>query len=243
MITIIITILIHPINAQSEEVHLQKQLEIQYTNPHRLVKNPWNPNEVDPINQDKIVESLRRLPFFKPVICRELPDGQLEILGGEHRVQAAMTLEMEQVPYINLGLLDDTTAKKIGLLDNGRYGEDNPQKMAELLSEIGSLDELLDILDIDEAEMSSYFEHAAISDDEFDSLLDDEKDERTEVDLASAVSAVQTHTIIRFKLTVEDAATVGELIKKTKSAQGFTDSDALSNDGNALMHLLGGLRV
>ena len=234
--------LIHPINIFLEEVHLPKSLQIDYLDPTRLSKNPWNPNEVDPINQDKIKASLQKIGFFKPILCRELEDGSLEIIGGEHRVEAAIDLEYQTVPVINLGKVSDADAKKMVLLDNGRYGEDNPEKMAELLSDLGSAEELLSILAIDEAQLSSYFEHATFSDDDFDGLFDDEEEKsHKEVDLAPAVSSLQTHAILRFKVRVEDAQMINEILSKIKSTQGFTAGDSMSNDGDALVHLIGGV--
>lgn len=216
------------------------QLKINYLNPKSLKKNPWNPNEVDPINQDKIVESLRTVKFFKPILCRELPNGDLEILGGEHRVDASVTLGLPEVPVINLGRITDAEAKKIGLLDNGRYGHDNHEKMAALLSDsdLGTAEELLSILAIDAAELSTYFEHETLSAADFAMLDEREDDAPREMNLAGAVSDIQTHAILRYKVTVEDAATINDLLAKVKSVQGFVDSDDLSNSGNALVHVL-----
>ena len=51
---------------------------------------------------------------------------------------------------------------------------------------------------------------------------------------------MKTHTIVRFKIPVEDAENLAERINRVKSVQGFTEEDNLSNDGNALIHILEG---
>ena len=67
-----------------------------------------------------------------------MPDGSLEILGGEHRWKAAQQLGMAEVPVWNVGVITDEHAKKIGLVDNARYGEDDLLGLAGLLKELGN---------------------------------------------------------------------------------------------------------
>ena len=47
---------------------------------------------------------------------------------------------------------------------------------------------------------------------------------------------------MRFKVPIEDAEFVTALIERTRKTQRFTDEDSLTNAGNALVHLLKGLR-
>jgi ParB family chromosome partitioning protein len=63
-----------------------------------LHPNPWNTNVVTPENEKRIEESIKRLGLFKPVTVRELTDGRLEILGGQHRWEAARRLGYKEVP-------------------------------------------------------------------------------------------------------------------------------------------------
>ena len=70
----------------------------------RLRPNPWNTNHVTPENEEKLRASIARFGVFKPIICRELQDGTLEILGGEHRWQTARDMGLDTVPVVNLGV-------------------------------------------------------------------------------------------------------------------------------------------
>ena len=108
-----------------------------------LFPNPWNTNVVSPENQSKIEESIKRFGMFKPLVVRTLSDGRLEILGGQHRWEAAKALGIEQVEVVDLGEIDDKKAKEISLVDNGRYGVDDGLRLSELLRELGDVEEYL----------------------------------------------------------------------------------------------------
>lgn len=211
------------------------QIEVD---PRDLKPNPWNPNEVDPINREKIRNSLQREGFFRPVLVRTLADGTLEIIGGAHRIQEAIALGFSKVPAINLGEIEDARAKRITLLDNGRYGEDNHDKMVQLLSDgIGTAEELLSILPIDEAELAGYFEHDLdVNLEQLENELSDELD--GEIDLNIPTKPTKTHEILRFRVSIDDAERVREAIKSIQSDQGFTESDQLTNAGDALVWLI-----
>mgnify|MGYP003669594045 CR=1 FL=1 len=213
------------------------KLETTYHNPSSLIPNDWNPNEVDPVNQDKLKKSLEVDGFFKPVLVRDTEDG-LEIIGGYHRIQAAVDLGHTEVPCINLGAISDSKAKKIGLKDNYRYGEDDLEKLTDLLSS-GFIDaeSLTGEMPIDEAELAGFFDHVDLDDIDIDAQLS-EDDEDSRIDLTGGISSDKTHQILRFKVPIDDADHISELIAKTKQQQGLTESDQLTNAGDALVYLI-----
>lgn len=100
-----------------------------------LTPNKWNPNSVGIENMEKLKASLESNQFFKPVLYRELDDGTREIIGGEHRVLAAQELGIK-VPALSLGNIDDETAKKLTLMDNDSYGENDSNQLANILKEL-----------------------------------------------------------------------------------------------------------
>lgn len=211
------------------------QIEVD---PRDLTPNPWNPNEVDAINREKIRNSLKLEGFFRPVLVRTLADGTLEIIGGAHRVEEAINLGFDKVPAVNLGEIDDARAKRITLLDNGRYGEDNHEKLTQLFADgIGSTEDLLAILPIDEAELSGYFDHDLDTElDDLDNLGGDDLDD--EIDLNIPQSHTKTHEIMRFKVPIEDADAIKERIQAIGKEHGFTESDSLTNAGDSLLWLI-----
>jgi ParB family transcriptional regulator, chromosome partitioning protein len=201
--------------------------------PERLKHNGWNTNVVSPDNEAKIDESIKRLGLFKPIICRELADGTLEILGGAHRRDSAIRLKMPEVPVTNLGRVDDKRAKEISLVDNGRYGNDDTLRLAELLDGLGSPDDLATFMPYTDADFASIFSSVNIALDD----LDIPDDDGSPAPLPKEKVA-QTHQIMRFKVPVEDVGTITDLVESTMKAQRYTEDDALTNAGHALVHLL-----
>lgn len=219
------------------------EMDVEYANPHDLRPNPWNPNAVDPVNQEKLQNSIQRDGIKRPIVVRQLENGDYQIIGGQHRTEAAIELGMKQVPIINRGKISDAEAKKETLLDNYRYGSDNLDRLSALLSdpEIGDAASLLDTMPIDEEELAEYFAH--IKSDDIDLDIDEhlgevEKEEDDEVVDLSAGKPLRTHAIIRFRVSIEDQAKLAELLKQVKIEEGYVTSDDLTNDGDALIHLI-----
>ncbi len=207
------------------------QLKITYVDGGELQENPWNPNHVSPTNMDKLRSSMSELDTFRPVICREI-DGGIQILGGKHRVQV-LTEMGEKIPIINLGPIDDVRAKKISLVDNGRYGEDDTQQYAAVLNDIGSAEEILKLLPIDADELASFF---SIQDVNFDDLqIPDDPAGEADDPLDLSTPTAPTHQIMRFKVSKVDAPLVSALIDRIKREQAFMESDDLTNSGDALV--------
>lgn len=228
--------------------------ELTYRNQTRVTKqisvdidllqpNPWNSNHVSPDNEVKLQESIRQFGLFKPIVVRTLEDDEArpyQILGGEHRWEAAKEVGLKQVPVFNLGIIDDVLAKKITLADNARYGQDDSIELAKLLEEIGNPEDLQSVLPYTEADINSIFSSVNIALEELDLPGGfDEKDDRPQETVA-AEKAPKTHTIMRFKVSLADSEKLTELLTKVKKRQGFTTADDLTNAGDALVHVVFG---
>ena len=208
------------------------KIKVETLAPERLRPNPWNTNVVSPENQAKLEESVKRFGMFKPIVVR-VRDEELEIIGGQHRWEAAKSLGLKEVPVVNLGTISDKKAKEIGLVDNGRYGADDTLQLAGLLDELGvSTEELASFMPYSESDFASIFSSVSISLDDLD--LPDE----VETPQAASPKVMQTHQVMRFKVPVDDVAKITEMVERTMKEQRFTDEDSLSNAGNALVHLL-----
>lgn len=209
--------------------------------PGELLPNPWNPNRVDPINQEKLENSIRVDGIKLPILVRETDKG-LQIIDGFHRVQAAKSIGIE-VPVRNLGKISDAAAKKATLIANSRYGENDIDALADLLNskDFESAEVLLATLPIDETEIASLF--ASSMDVDLDAELDDlddldDKSAEKGIDLASPTK-VATHTMVRFKLPIDEAEALQEKIDSIIEEFELTDSDKLIRSGEALLQLLG----
>jgi ParB family chromosome partitioning protein len=215
----------------------QKAVAAQAVVPVELLKpNPWNTNVVSPENERRLEESLKRFAefggFFKPVTVRTLPNGTLEILGGQHRWEAARRLGIKEVPIFNVGAISDKLAKEIGLADNGRYGEDDPLALAKLLATVDTKEELAKFLPYSDLDLQNLFSASSI---DLDALgLDGEEQRAPE----SPARPPATHQVMRFKVPVEDIAVVTERIEKVMRENNYTAEDSLSNAGAALVHII-----
>lgn len=212
-----------------------EKLAIQTITTSKLTPNPWNTNVVLPEAQSKIEESVRRFGMFKPLICRTTDDGRLEILGGQHRWEAAKNLGIEEVPVVNLGTIDDKRAKEISLIDNGRYGSDDAQKLSELLRELGSADDLAEYMPFAVGDLTQIFTSTEVN---LDSLsMDDDEEVQEQIEEITKKSPM--YQVMRFKVPVDDADFVRAVIDGISERQGFVSSDSLTNAGDALVWLCG----
>lgn len=201
--------------------------------PRVLHPNPWNSNRMSPENERKLDASVKRRGMFKPIVVRELEDGQLQILGGQHRAESAVRLKLKNVPVFNLGRIDEKAAKEIGVLDNSRYGEDDVLGLAKVLEGLEvSPEELASFMPMSATDIDGIFASTNI---DLDNLgLDDD------VDLPPPPTqrAPQTHQLMRFKVPIGDVPSVTAVIERVMKAQKFTEEDSLSNAGNALVHVM-----
>ena len=207
--------------------------------PDQFRANPWNSNVMSPENEAKLDAAVTRLGFFKPIVVRQVPgtDPELEILGGEHRWQAAVRLGLDEIPYISHGVISDDRAKEIGLADNARYGADEATALAAILSSLEEPDEIKNFLPYSDDDVKSIFSSATINlddlqiEEEFDATAPAESE-------APAVKAAKTHSVMRFKVPLADGEKLTRLIDRMQKRHGYTGSDALTNAGDALVHLL-----
>ena len=212
-----------------------KPIEIQHLPPVSLKPNPWNTNIVGPEAETKLDASLQEFGCYKPIICRELPDGSLQILGGEHRARSANRIGLPTVPVVNLGPVADMRAKALGLIDNGHYGEDDALKLADLLSEF-SMDGLMDLLPYTADDLAGIMAATRI---DLDMIGFDPADEAThglptpgELPPRAAI----THELMRFKVPVADRERVEKLVQHVINTSGFgSESDSLVAVGMALV--------
>lgn len=73
-------------------------------------------------------------------LCRELADGRLQVLSGNHRIQAAMRADLEwALVMILLGDIEESAAVAIQLSHNSLAGEDDKQILADLWARVDSI--------------------------------------------------------------------------------------------------------
>ena len=209
-----------------------KKIEIEHLSPDLLFPNPWNSNRVGPDMEARLEASLKEFGFVKPVLCRRLASGALQIIGGEHRVRKAQEMGLESVPVVVLENINDARAKALGIADNGRYGEDDTLKLSAILGDIDA--ELLAALPYDEQDLAGIFSSAAINLDDLGFSDHDDNDDT--LPALDAPRATITHELMRFKVPIEDRARIEALIKHVIKSKGFaSEQDSMIQAGMALV--------
>jgi ParB family chromosome partitioning protein len=208
--------------------------------PKTLHRNPWNSNHVAPANMLKLRKSIEDLGFNTAVVVRELADGTLQILGGQHRTEVAREIGLKSIPVINLGPVDDKRAKMIGLADNSRYGSDDSLQLAAIIEELQMDNDLASFLPIQNEDLQAIMRAVDIDLDKLDVLPEDDEGEETrEPTEERAERPVKTHEMMTFRVTVREAEAIRTKIEKTIKKEGLDDgSDDKTLAGSALAYLL-----
>jgi hypothetical protein len=208
---------------------------VELIDPKTLEPNPWNSNRVSPENMEKLKRSISELGFASAVVARKV-GRTLQILGGQHRTEAAIALGLDKIPVVNLGVIPDEQAKKIGLVDNHRYGNDDTIALAKILEDLGTDPmDMVSILPVGRADIDAIIGMAGI---DLDSIgLEPEETEPHE-EVASPTRPTKTHEIIKFRLTLGNAEKIRELIKTTTRRHKLEDQDEMTAAGDALALLL-----
>jgi ParB-like chromosome segregation protein Spo0J len=211
--------------------------------PRSLKTNPWNTNAVSPANLVKLRKSIEDLGFVTAVVVRTLADGSLQILGGQHRTEVAIDMGLKKVPVLNLGTIDDIKAKKIGLIDNSRYGTDDAIAYARLLEEIQvDTPDLTAFLPLQADDLQVIMRAIDINLDDLEVKPGGGDEEDEAPNEGRAERPIQTHDTLKFRVPVRDAEAIIALIEKTKKRESLSGSDDMTLAGEALAILLLGTK-
>jgi hypothetical protein len=108
-----------------------------------LEPNPWNPNEMSSFMVDKAQESLDRFGQIKRVIVRPHPteEGRYQILDGYHRCRIAGLAGETMMRCEVVHGIPDAEAKRLGLALNDIHGDNNREKLGQLLCDLGAAED------------------------------------------------------------------------------------------------------
>lgn len=213
---------------------MTNKLTIHYGDPAELQPNPWNPNQMSAENEQKLFASLDK-GEFKPLLVRQLDNGSLQILGGEHRRQYYIERGKE-APYINLGVISDERAKQITIADNVRYGYDDQYALNQILREIN--DVAVETLPIDEDELRSIMGSTHVDLDELVGL-DDAGGHEIEEDRGTSTDIMSTlYKTLRVKISIDEFEDFERKLSRVIDRLGLHDSNQAINRGEALVAIL-----
>lgn len=198
--------------------------------PEDLKPNPWNSNKMTQAKKDSLRKSIQRNDYFKHVIVREV-DGYYQILGGQHRTEIAVEDNEPTIACINLGAISDDQAKQISIIDNGRYGDDDPELLEAVLKDIP--EEMLAELHLDEAELNARMTFSNINFDDLQAELDGAIDDRAE----EKKTEVNAFKVFKCKVTDEQMFTLMAKLEGVVQSEEIQESDSQVQLGMALMVL------
>lgn len=219
---------------------MTNKIHIEYLAPGSLDPNPWNSNHMSPDMEARLRASITEFGFIKPIVVRRLSDGKLQILGGEHRARTAIAMGMEAIPVVVLDGINDKRAKAMGLADNGRYGQDDALKLAEILNDLGS--DLIDALPFDETDLAGIFSSSSVDLDQLGFGEDDHEPTESLEQMAAARPSI-THELMRFKVPIADRDAVQAFIEQRIKRSGFSaEKDSMVAAGMALVEIVNAAR-
>lgn len=99
--------------------------KIEYVSIDTIKKNPKNPRIIKNEKFDLLIKSIHDCPDMfdaRPILISDRT-GELIIMGGNMRYEAAKALKMEKVPVIIMQRLTEIQEKEIAIKDNGAWGE------------------------------------------------------------------------------------------------------------------------
>lgn len=204
--------------------------------PRKLHFSPWNVNSVSPENMKKLKESVKRNGIFRPVVVRELSDGELQVLAGEHTTRVAIELGYDEIDVYNLGPIDERQAKEISVIDNQHFGLEDTFGLAQLLREID--DKPGEFLPFSDDDLTKIFEQTKIDFDSLDIPEDEPSAADTLLPEESLASMPISHSIMRFKVPVADVESVQRAVEAVMKRQGFKSGDSLQDAGDALVWII-----
>lgn len=112
---------------------IKSLIKIEYRLLDSLVPNPKNPRKAPEGAVEKLAESIKDNPNFfeaRPILLSDRT-GELVIIGGERRSEAARLLGMEEVPTILLQGLSEAQEDEIMVKDNTHAGVWDAEKLAQ----------------------------------------------------------------------------------------------------------------
>jgi len=180
----------------------------------KLRKAPWNYKEDDDEQSKKLAANIKRNKQVVNIIVREMPDGTLEVVDGNHRVDAFHEAGMKMAVAFNLGKVPVTTAKRMAMEINETRFKSDHVKMAELVQELvdkHGLDDLETTMPFSREDLEGYM-----------NLLSFDLDALRNKKLGEITNPMEQEGFLRFSLTEKDLAMWHRL---KRAFQGITADD------------------
>jgi hypothetical protein len=122
-----------------------------------LVKATWNYKKDDAELAAKLAANMKRNGQVESLMVRQLKNGTLEVVNGNHRLDALITLGVKTAMVCDLGKISDAEARRLAVETNETRFETDFVKLSLLFKDMNEefdKDDLLGTLPFDEREIS-----------------------------------------------------------------------------------------
>lgn len=117
--------------AEAERAHERLEGSVLRVPVTEVVRSPWQPRQnFDEGALQELADSIKANGIIQPLVCRKLPDGRFELIGGERRLRAAMLAALTHVPII-LVEAEDRRAAELAIVENIQRSDLNAIEEAE----------------------------------------------------------------------------------------------------------------
>jgi len=110
--------------------------EVKTVSLDKIEFNTWNPNKFDTYKFDELVKEVIAEGVDQPVICVKGKDGKYIVVDGEHRVRAARSAGLKEIPIVVKTDWDEDKAKIETVRRNVLRGEMDKAKFTDLVNDV-----------------------------------------------------------------------------------------------------------
>lgn len=172
-----------------------------------LKQNTWNANVLSKEMFKKLKNNIKKEGIRYPILVNKVDKNDYVVIDGAHRLKASLELKNKTVPCIIFEKLSDTDCMKMNLEVNRIKGEDDLNKLSDLLSELFQDDkyevnELIEELPYSKDFYENVFDYDKL--DEFGILSENHEDEDIqdiEEDIINSYEEKEKIITVKFKLT------------------------------------------
>ncbi len=108
-----------------EREEKDSQNKIIYVQTDQIKPNPFQPREdFDPENMEDLIQSIKEKGVIQPILVRHSGE-QYELIAGERRLRAAMSLDIKEIPVI-IKDVEDRDSLELALIENIQRQDLNP---------------------------------------------------------------------------------------------------------------------
>ena len=141
-----------------------------------IIKADWNYKEDDDSQKAVLIANMNENGYVQNMVVRILPEGNYEVIDGNHRLEALKDMEVAEAMVCNLGEVSILKAQKLAIQLNETRFESNEYRLAQLIKNLAneySIENLVETLPYSRGEIDSILHVADI---DWDSLQTPTKD-------------------------------------------------------------------